>query len=100
MPPLPESEIRSRLAGLPGWSIVEGLLTKTYTVRSFAHAVLFIGAIGHLAEAANHHPDLRLHGYQHVTIALETHSEGGLTAMDFNLATAIEALPQKALKKD
>ncbi len=97
---LTESEIQSRLAGLAGWSIADGLLTKTYTVRSFAHAILFAGAIGQLAEAANHHPDLRLHGYRYVTIALETHSEGGLTQRDFDLAAAIEALPHKPLPKE
>ena len=100
MAPLTESEIHSRLPDLPGWAVTDGLLTKTYTVRSFAHAVLFVGAIGQLAEAANHHPNLRLHGYKFVTIALETHSEGGLTQRDFDLAAAIEALPHKPPPKE
>ncbi len=91
-------EIKSSLADLPGWEVREGQLTKTFTVKSFAHAVLFIGAIGQLAEAANHHPDLNLQGYNKLTVNLSTHSAGGLTAKDFDLAGQIEKLPHKPLK--
>src|SRR5262245_55910994 len=99
MPRLNQDQINAALAGLPGWEVRDGLLTKTFNVRSFAHGVLLIGAIGQLAEAANHHPDLNLHGYSHVTVSLSTHSEGGLTERDFNLAGQIEALPQKKPKE-
>ena len=98
MPRLTNEQISQRLSALPGWSVSQGLLTKTYTVRSFAHGVLFLGAIGQLAEAANHHPDVNLHDYSQVTVSLATHSEGGLTEKDFNLAGQIEALPHKPLK--
>jgi 4a-hydroxytetrahydrobiopterin dehydratase len=98
MPTLSPADITTRLARLPGWEVQHGLLTKTYTVRSFAHGVLFIGAIGQLAEAANHHPDLRLEGYNRVTVSLSTHSAGGLTTKDFDLAAAIETLPHKPPK--
>jgi 4a-hydroxytetrahydrobiopterin dehydratase len=98
MPRLTQDQINTRLAQLPGWDVHEGLLTKTFNVRSFAHGVLFVGAIGQYAEAANHHPDLSLHGYSHVTVQLSTHSEGGLTDKDFDLAAQIEALPHKKLK--
>ncbi len=91
-------EIRSGLADLPGWEVREGQLTKTFTVKSFAHAVLFIGAIGQLAEAVNHHPDLNLYGYNKLTVNLSTHSAGGLTAKDFDLAGQIEKLPHRPLK--
>jgi 4a-hydroxytetrahydrobiopterin dehydratase len=99
MPRLNQDQITERLAALPGWEVREGLLTKTYTVRSFAHGVLFLGAIGQLAEAANHHPDVSLHDYSQVTLQLSTHSEGGLTEKDFDLAAQIEALPQKKPKQ-
>ena len=94
MPQLSSDELAMRLADLPGWELSAGVLTKTFTVRSFAHGVLFIGAIGQLAEAANHHPDLNLHGYNHVTVSLVTHSEGGITEKDCGLAAQIAALPQ------
>ena len=92
-------QIEARLGGLDGWSVREGLLVKTYKVRSFAHGVLFIGAVGQLAEAANHHPDVNLHNYSQVTVSLSTHSEAGLTEKDFDLASAIEALPHKKPKE-
>lgn len=98
MPHFAQTQIDQRLASLPGWSVRDGVLTKTYKVRSFAHGVLFISAIGQLAEAANHHPDVSLHGYSQVTVQLVTHSQGGLTEKDFALADAIEALPHKAPK--
>ena len=92
------AEINQRLATLPGWSVQGGVLTKTFTVRSFAHGVLFLGPIGQYAEAANHHPDVNLHDYSQVTVSLVTHSEGGITDKDAALAAQIEALPHKALK--
>ena len=98
MPKLTDAQVTARLATLPGWSVSEGLLTKTYKVRSFAHGVLFIGTIGQLAEAANHHPDVSLHDYSQVTLRLSTHSEGGLTEKDFDLADQLEALPHKPPK--
>ncbi|HLF01677.1 MAG TPA: 4a-hydroxytetrahydrobiopterin dehydratase [Anaerolineales bacterium] len=98
MPLLSPDDIQNRLSALPGWEVRDGLLTKTFVVRSFAHGVLFIGAIGQLAEAANHHPDVTLHGYKNVTVSLSTHSEGGITQKDFDLAAQIEKVPHKPVK--
>jgi 4a-hydroxytetrahydrobiopterin dehydratase len=96
---LPSDELNQRLQTLPGWEIHNGQLTKTFKVTTFAHALLFLGAIGQYAEAANHHPDLSLKGYNKVTVALSTHSAGGLTEKDFALAAQIEALPHKPPKQ-
>ena len=98
MAKLTDADIQSRLVALPGWEARAGMLTKTYIVRSFAHGVLFLGAIGQLAEAANHHPDVNLHDYSRVTVGLVTHSEGGLTDKDFALAAQIDSLPHKPVK--
>ena len=98
MAKLAEADIQGRLAALPGWEVQAGRLTKTFIVRSFAHGVLFLGAIGQLAEAANHHPDVNLHDYSRVTVSLVTHSEGGLTDKDFALAAQIDSLPHKPVK--
>lgn len=92
---LSEEEINKKLAELPGWTVSEGVLQRTYTLASFAHALLWMNAVGQLAEAAGHHPDLRLFGYKNVTIQLVTHSADGLTEKDFNLAAQIADLPQK-----
>ena len=98
MSPLTQNEIEARLNDLPGWEILGDQLTRTYVSPSFAHAVLFLAAAGQLAEAAGHHPDFLLHGYNKLTIQLITHSAGGLTEKDFDLAGQIDRLPQKKVK--
>ncbi len=100
MPRLSEDAINTQLAQLPGWSVKDGQLTKNYKVKSFAHAVLFIGAIGQLAEAAGHHPDLFLHDYSQLTVSVVDHHEAGISEKCTKLASEIEALPQKKLDPD
>ncbi len=60
-----------------------------------AGAMLFANAVGHLAEAADHHPDLFIHNYRYLAISVMTHSEKGVTERDFALIRQIEALPHK-----
>lgn len=96
---LSREQIEANLQNLPGWTVKDGRLTKVFTVRSFTHGVVFLGAIAQLAEAANHHPDVNLHDYNRVTLFIVTHSEGGLTGKDFDLARQIEALPHKKPKE-
>ncbi len=74
------------------------MLVRTYILPSFAHAVLMVGAIGQLAEAADHHPDLNIFGYKKLTVTLVTHSAGGLTEKDFSLAKQIQELPKRQTK--
>lgn len=95
---LANDQIQARLGGLPGWRVEGSTLMADFQLGSFAHAVLFIGAVGQLAEAAGHHPDLLLHGYKNVQVMLTTHSANGLTGQDFELAAQIQALPQKQPK--
>ena len=68
-----------------------GLITRIYRVHGWKSALLVAGAIGHLAEAAWHHPELTV-AYGTVTVRLTTHSAGGLTEKDFALAARIESL--------
>lgn len=95
---LSDPEIEQSAATLTGWQVQQGALVHTFQLPSFAHAVLMIGAVGQLAEAAGHHPDLALHGYNQLTITLTTHSAGGLTVKDFDLARQIQAIPQRGAK--
>jgi 4a-hydroxytetrahydrobiopterin dehydratase len=89
-------QIAEKLTAFPGWSPGEdGQLHKEFVFKNFAQAMLFAAAVGHLAEAADHHPDLFIHGYRHVAISLMTHSEGSITQKDFDLIARIEALPQR-----
>lgn len=88
---LTDDEIDRRLATLPGWERAGGAIRRRYDLPSFADAVAFVVRVGFLAEAADHHPDLDVR-YRTVHVALSTHSAGGLTGGDFELATAVEGL--------
>lgn len=96
---LTPEELTAHLAHLPGWQVRDNHLTKTFTDITFAHAVMFLVAAAHHADAAGHHPDITLHDYNRVTIRITTHSAGGLTEKDVALAGDIERLPHKPPKK-
>jgi 4a-hydroxytetrahydrobiopterin dehydratase len=67
-------------------------ITRELRFDDFAAAVAFVNRVAEAAEAANHHPDILVHGYNKVRLTLSTHSEGGLTERDFELASAIDRL--------
>ena len=90
---LRESDIQKRLAAAPGWTIEHGELTRSFELASFPAALMFVSAVGFLAEAAEHHPDILIK-YRKVTLSLVTHDAGGLTEKDFVLAGQINALPK------
>ena len=90
MPLLDDQEIRNRLDGIRGWTRDGDAIRKTYTLDSFAEAIAFVNRIAELAERANHHPDIDIR-YDRVGCTLSTHSEGGLTARDFDLARQLDA---------
>ena len=95
MPKLPQAELDKAMRDLPGWSEKEGAITKTYKHTSFAEAIVFVNAVAHLAELANHHPDIDIR-YTSITISLVTHDQGGITDKDVNLAGRIEEVRRKA----
>jgi 4a-hydroxytetrahydrobiopterin dehydratase len=88
---LTEDEIAGRLGGVPGWTRQGSSITTTLTRSDFREAMLLTGAVAYLAEQANHHPDILIQ-WNKVTLTLSTHSAGGLTAADFDLAAKINAL--------
>jgi 4a-hydroxytetrahydrobiopterin dehydratase len=88
---LTEDEITAKLSDLPGWEHAGSSISLTSTRGDFRDAILFVGAVAYLAEAANHHPDLLIQ-WNKVTLTLSTHSAGGLTAADFALAAKISGL--------
>ncbi len=96
---LTPAELDAALAGLPGWSVSDHHLVKTWKAISFSHALMFMAAVGQYADAAGHHPDLSLQNYSEVTVRITTHSAGGLTEHDVALARQIESLPHKQPKK-
>jgi 4a-hydroxytetrahydrobiopterin dehydratase len=89
---LTEDEIAAALSGLPGWHLAGDTITCERTLGDFRDAMIYAGAVAHLAQAANHHPDIAI-SWNKVTLTLSTHSAGGLTRADFALAGQINALP-------
>lgn len=83
------AEIDQELATLDGWARAGQAIRKEYTFRDFPEAVLFVSALVPSAEAADHHPDVEVH-YKRVTLTYSTHSEGGVTAKDFEGARAAD----------
>jgi len=91
MPPLTDQEIAERL-GSSRWQRDSKSIVRDFTFDDFGAAVGFVNRVAALAEQANHHPDILLHGYNKVRLELSTHSAGGLTDADFRLAGHIDEL--------
>lgn len=91
---LSDDAIVARLDKIEGWERHGKEIRKTYELPSFPAALMFASTVGHFGEAMDHHPDILIQ-WRKVTLTLSTHSAGGLTTMDFDLATQIEALPMK-----
>lgn len=88
--PYEEAEITRRLADeLPQWRLEDGWIRRTYRTQGWKGTLMVINTIGHLAEAAWHHPDLTA-SYAWVEVRLQTHTAKGITDKDFQLAKKIE----------
>ena len=91
MAKLSHEAIQQGLEKAKGWSYEGGELRKKYTFKSFLAGIEFVNKIATAAESAGHHPDITIN-YNVVGISLSTHSEGGVTAKDFDLAGVIDHL--------
>jgi 4a-hydroxytetrahydrobiopterin dehydratase len=88
---LSDSEIEARLAEMPGWERAGEAIAKEFDRGDFVGSVGFVDSLVEPAEQMNHHPDLEI-SWATVKVSLSTHSEGGLTENDFELARKIDAL--------
>ncbi|PYO94036.1 MAG: 4a-hydroxytetrahydrobiopterin dehydratase [Gemmatimonadetes bacterium] len=86
---LSPTEISDRLNGLPGWRLEAGAIVREYQTDGWPTTLMLVNAIGFFAEAADHHPDLAV-SWGKVQVKLWTHSAGGVTASDMELAQLIE----------
>jgi 4a-hydroxytetrahydrobiopterin dehydratase len=89
---LSDAEIEQRLAALAGWRRAGEAIERELRLADFAAAIALVESVAEIAEAANHHPDILVHGWNKVRLTLSTHSAGGLTEADFKLAKEIDAL--------
>ena len=86
---LSDIAIQRELGNLTGWSRRGDAITKTFQFRNFLTGIDFVSAIAKAAEAADHHPDIDIR-YTKVTCTLSTHSAGGGTQMDLDMARKID----------
>ena len=85
---LDDDAVADALTGLPGWEREGDELVRTASLPSFREAVTVVDEVADLAEAHDHHPDVDIR-FRTLTFRLSTHSEGGLTAKDTDLAARI-----------
>lgn len=86
---LSENEINQGLSSLEGWEQDRNQIVKQFKFKNFVESMGFVTQVAILAERVDHHPDILIE-YSKVTITLSTHSEGGITEKDINLAKEIQ----------
>ncbi len=86
---LSDAQVESRLADLHGWKREGDFITRSFKFKKFMDGIAFVEGVALVAERLGHHPDIRV-VWTTVTLQIQTHDEGGLTALDFKLAAAIE----------
>jgi len=87
---LTQDEIRTQVGQLE-WEVEGNAIRRVVELPDFAAALDFVVGVGHEAEAMNHHPDIDIR-WNTVTLTLSTHSEGGLTQLDIELAHRVDSL--------
>ena len=91
MAKLTDDELQVALGRLGGWALRDGELEKVFSFSTFPDGIAFVTRVADLAEEAEHHPDIDIR-YSTVTLRLSTHSEGGITQKDTDLARKIDGL--------
>jgi 4a-hydroxytetrahydrobiopterin dehydratase len=88
---LGDDEIVARLRR-SAWERQGDEIVREWRFADFSEALAFVNRVGEVAETANHHPDILLHGWNKVKLSLTNHSAGGLTEMDFAMAGRFDDL--------
>ena len=91
MPKLKAAEIKAALKSVPEWKKQGAAIARTHQFKDFVAAIKFVNRVAMVAERAWHHPDIDIR-WNKVTLTLSTHSEGGLTEKDFDLAKRFDRL--------
>jgi 4a-hydroxytetrahydrobiopterin dehydratase len=100
IPSLPQDQVQTYLKDLPGWQLTDNgkRIRRAWRLKNFQACLDLCNAIGKIAEAEGHHPDLHLTGYRDLAVEITTHAVGGLTENDFILAAKIDELPAAGKK--
>ena len=92
---LSDLDIQRALGRLTGWARRGDTLMKTYTFGTFADGIAFVNRVARAADASDHHPDIDIR-YTKIVCSLSTHSAGGITQKDLDMAGQIERLQGKS----
>ncbi|GAB5466196.1 MAG: 4a-hydroxytetrahydrobiopterin dehydratase [Candidatus Kapaibacteriales bacterium] len=84
--------LTAKLEGVPNWKNKDNGIETELTAADFVSAVGVVNAIAVHAERLNHHPDVKIYGYNKIWVRLTTHDSGGLTRLDFELAKLIDGI--------
>ena len=88
---LTAQDIKTWLKKLPEWELEKKHIERLFEFDDFSQAIEFVNGVAEIAEEEDHHPDIDIR-YTKVKVALSTHSEGGITDLDFELAEKIDTL--------
>src|SRR5436305_10925384 len=86
-----QSELKDRMKKIPEWELEKNQIERTFEFDDFVDAIDFVDRVAEVAEEEEHHPDIDIR-YNKVRLVVSTHSKGGLTEFDFNLAERIDTL--------
>lgn len=82
-------EVKRKVHDLRGWELHDSVLQKKFSFRTFRASMAFVNKVAELSDSVDHHPDIVIN-YTRVLLKLTTHSQGGITDKDFNLAQMID----------
>ena len=88
---LSENEVKTALANLNGWEFDDDKIVKKFKFENFAAALAFVNTVGDIAEAVDHHPDIKF-GWGYAEIESTTHDRGGVTDFDIELARKTDSI--------
>ena len=88
-----QSELKDRMKKIPEWELEKNQIERTFEFDDFVDAIDFVDRVAEVAEEEDHHPDIDIR-YNKVRLTVSTHSKGGLTELDFNLAERIDTLEE------
>ena len=90
---LTDEQVKQALQTLPGWVYEEGSIRKQFSTSSFPATMGFVTALGGFCQRRNHHPDYVLMKFKVVEVSFSTHSVGGITQNDIDIASDLEKIP-------
>ena len=94
--PLTRKQAEMMMSQVPGWALEgEKAIGRAFTCKDFAGALRFVNVVADVAEQEGHHPDILIHGWNHVTFTLSTHAIKGLSGNDFIMAAKINETAKK-----